>query len=142
MPEDHFDTVDLSNVEESRAPEAPASDPEPLTGKEKAGVSLTWGIIWVLAGFVGVMLFFLAAGEYRYHLDLQGLRPPPDANAAQLERAGELMAAADQKQASFRAFWMDTLQLIMLNVLFPTLTALLGYVFGTSRNSAAGGDEG
>lgn len=38
-------------------------------------------------------------------------------------------------------FWFDTLQLILLNILFPTLTALLGYVFATSKNINTSGSD-
>jgi hypothetical protein len=38
---------------------------------------------------------------------------------------------ADMKQ-SRRAFWVQFSQMILLNLLLPVLTAILGYVFGTS----------
>ena len=42
------------------------------------------------------------------------------------------------ERAAFRAFWLDMVQMVLVNVLLPVLTALLGYVFGTqARNSEA-----
>lgn len=40
--------IDVSKMQDATPKEAPVSDPNPLTGKEKAGVLLTWGIIGVL----------------------------------------------------------------------------------------------
>ena len=40
--------------------------------------------------------------------------------------------AADDRQA-FRAFWLQMAQMILLNLFFPLLTALLGYIFGTQQ---------
>ena len=45
----------------------------------------------------------------------------------------------DNHQA-LRTFWISATQLILVNVLLPLLTALLGYIFGrqTAQSSAGG----
>src|SRR5262249_26270897 len=40
--------------------------------------------------------------------------------------------AHDHRQA-FRTFWLQAAQLVLLNLLLPLLTALLGYIFGSAR---------
>jgi len=110
---------------------APVDEPMPLTGKEKAGVSLTWGVISVLVGFLVIMLMALAISEAAYSSRLSQLYSSP----AQLNNLTTLTNALKEQQHEFRSFWKELLQLVLLNVLFPTLTALLGYVFGTSRNN-------
>jgi len=135
------DDVDLSTAQDVTPKKAPVSDPEPLTGKEKAGVSLTWGIIGILVFFLIFILSIFLWGEYRFLTSLDQLEQLDDATPDKLSKFTELMSALDSKQASFRAFWFDILQLILLNVLFPTLTALLGYVFGTSRNNKSSNAE-
>jgi hypothetical protein len=42
--------------------------------------------------------------------------------------------AHDHRQA-FRSFWLQAAQLVLLNLLLPLLTALLGYIFGSSQRS-------
>lgn len=41
----------------------------------------------------------------------------------------------DAQRDSFRAFWLQTLQIVLVNVLLPLLTALFGYIFGTQARS-------
>jgi hypothetical protein len=41
--------------------------------------------------------------------------------------------AHDHRQA-FRLFWLQAAQLVLLNLLLPLLTALLGYIFGSREH--------
>jgi hypothetical protein len=129
------DDVDVTAAQQVTPQDAPVSDPEPLTGKEKAGISLTWGIIGVLVFFLIIILAIFVWGESRFLTGLSLLENLKDSSPEKLTKLSELMTNLESKHTSFRTFWFDTLQLILLNVLFPTLTALLGYVFGTSRNN-------
>ena len=119
------DDVDLTAVQSVTPQDAPVTDPEPLTGKEKAGVSLTWGIISVLVLFLVIILAIFVWGEFRFLTGLNQLENLKDATPEKLRSLSELMVKLESKHISFRTFWFDTLQLILLNVLFPTLTALL-----------------
>ncbi len=137
---DNFDlkSLRIQSIKDSHPTGAPVSDPEPLTGKEKAGVSLTWGIIWVIIGFLLMILSIFVWGENQFlsvleHIEKLGSDTTPE----QLKELASLTSELEKQQGSFRSFWFDTLQLILINVLFPTLTALLGYVFGTSRSNNA-----
>lgn len=128
--------IDLKNLKDATPKVAPVVDPEPLTGKEKAGVSLTWGIIGVLVGFLVVILVIFVWGESQFLSTLeQIIKFEATTTPEQLKELAALTSEVGEQQSSFRTFWFDTLQLILINVLFPTLTALLGYVFGTSRNN-------
>ncbi|KZN33811.1 hypothetical protein [Pseudoalteromonas luteoviolacea] len=120
--------IDLASALDATPQEAPVS--EPLTGKEKAGVNLTWGIICILIGFLLVILGIFIWGEYQFFMSMQEVKLA----SFDADKTVNLFSEIAQQRSEFRAFWFDTLQLILLNVLFPTLTALLGYVFGTSRN--------
>lgn len=135
------DNVDLAGAQNVTPQDAPVSDPEPLTGKEKAGISLTWGIIVVLIFFLIIILAIFFWGESRFLTGLDQLETLKDASPDKLAKLADLMSALESKQTAFRTFWFDTLQLILLNVLFPTLTALLGYVFGTSKNNNSSGSD-
>jgi len=135
------DDVDLTEVQSVTPQNAPVTDPEPLTGKEKAGISLTWGIIGVLVLFLVIILAIFVWGESRFLTGLNQLENLKGASPEKLANLSELMTQLESKHTSFRTFWFDTLQLILLNVLFPTLTALLGYVFGTSKNNNTSGSE-
>lgn len=128
--------LDLNNAKDTTPEDAPVSEPEPLTGKEKAGVSLTWGIIYILIAFLIAILCIFSWGESQFFSALAEIsNSKTGANPYSLNEMNSLLAEVESQRTAFRTFWFDTLQLILLNVLFPTLTALLGYVFGTSRNS-------
>lgn len=54
---------------------------------------------------------------------------------------GEFVKDAQTSHQAFRSFWLQVSQLVLLNLLLPVLTALLGYIFGSQQasrpNSAA-----
>ena len=132
--------IDINNIQDVDviSSSAPVNEPEPLTGKEKAGVYLTWGVIGVLVGFLMIILGIFLWGEHNFFSALENIQvlKSSDSSPEQLKKLEEMSSFIDGQQSSFRVFWFDTLQLILLNILFPTLTALLGYVFGTSRNNS------
>nr|VFK67088.1 MAG: hypothetical protein BECKUNK1418G_GA0071005_11251 [Candidatus Kentron sp. UNK]VFK72633.1 MAG: hypothetical protein BECKUNK1418H_GA0071006_11271 [Candidatus Kentron sp. UNK] len=131
------DPIETTNATLVAPEQAPVSDPKPLTGREKAGVSLAWGIISVLVVFLVIILTIFVWGEHRFLIGLEQLESLKNPTPENLEKLSQLVAALESKHKSFRIFWFDILQLILLNVLFPTLTALLGYIFGASKNNSA-----
>jgi hypothetical protein len=46
------------------------------------------------------------------------------------------LQSVETHRAAFRTFWLEITKTILLNVLLPVLTALLGYVFGTTQTAA------
>ena len=50
----------------------------------------------------------------------------------------ELSKDAREFHQSFRAFWIQAAQLVLLNLLLPVLTALLGYIFGSQQGERRG----
>ncbi len=52
------------------------------------------------------------------------------------ETTRAILAQANAELVAFRAFALDILKTVLLNVLLPVLTALLGYVFGSSRGTS------
>lgn len=54
-------------------------------------------------------------------------------NAEKIRALTEFSKAVDEHQRGFQSFWLQTAQLILLNLLLPLLTGLFGYIFGTSQ---------
>ena len=124
---------------------APVSDAPPLSEKEKAGVWLTWGVLVIIAFFIAAVL--VAVWHYETVTTLARLISDMKLDPSQtLTDGSKLQPLADNLEAqrqSYRTFIVDFVQMILLNVLFPILTALLGYVFGTTRqDTSAQGDRG
>jgi len=69
--------VDLTEATNVTLEPAPVSNPEPLTGKEKAGVPLTWGIAAVLVVFLIIILGIFVWGEHRFLTGLDHFRYDP-----------------------------------------------------------------
>ena len=59
------------------------------------------------------------------------------AGAEQVRVLGDLAKQLGEQRAAFRAFWLQMAQLILLNLLLPLLTALMGYIFGATQASSA-----
>lgn len=114
--------INVKNAQEVHAPRAPVGDP--LTGKERAGVSLTWGVLGLIAAFLLVVLIVLGINELRS----QNL----EASLIQTSCLAALEQVNTQR-AAFRDFWIEVINTVLLNVLLPVLTALLGYVFGITN---------
>ncbi len=60
---------------------------------------------------------------------------PATPDAQRLALIKELQKAQAEERTARRAFWMQIAQLVLINLLLPILTALLGYIFGTRQAS-------
>jgi hypothetical protein len=118
--------IDVAGAAEVRPPTAPVvSD---LTGRERAGVNLTWGVLGIMAMFLVFILVILSINEWH-------ATSVEDSFIRAANTAG--IQAVETQRTSFRTFWMEITRTILLNVLLPVLTALLGYVFGTTAQRKA-----
>lgn len=98
---------------------------------ERAGVQLTWGVLIAIVVILILALIFVWIHESQSNDALRAAigavadstpRHLPDTTAFRLIQS---------ERAEFRDFWLRLVQLVLLNLLLPVLTALLGYVFGT-----------
>jgi hypothetical protein len=63
------------------------------------------------------------------------LVPATNEATARVKLLEDIEKQADEEDQAFRAYWMQVSQMILLNIFFPLLTALLGYIFGTQQAS-------
>ena len=78
----------------------------------------------LIAGFLLVVLIVLGVNELRSQSLVDALIQT------------SCLAALEQvntQRAAFRDFWIEVIDTVLLNVLLPVLTALLGYIFGTTN---------
>lgn len=121
----------------------------------QAGVSLAQIVLAMLTGAIAFFLLFLAVQEiYIYPARIASsyealeatLKTAPvlasPAQVAEYEKSltatKALLETAFQQQKDTRAFYIQIAQLILLNLLLPILTALLGYVFGSRQDNGRG----
>ena len=117
--------------------EAPATMLDPLSG---AGVQLTRAVLGIVSVALSLLLVIFAYQEnaYRemsasaYRSVIETAQSPPG-GASDAKSQVELLASMARNHDSARESWMKVAQLILLNLLLPVLTALLGYVFGSRQ---------
>ena len=108
-----------------------------LTG----GLSLTRWVLVILSLALAVSLTGSILSEQRYDAVLDGWTAKYYAVAGDSIRAQPRLAAlqhVEAQVAASRDHSFKLLQLVVLNVLLPVLTALLGYVFGSSKGAKSG----
>jgi hypothetical protein len=139
--------IDLTGTPLVRLEDGVQTSGKTISGLQKAGVQLANNIIAVICTALVGITALVALSELWPSSDVSGLNKlviDVHARAATLPASSPEMAdirkdiqelsrqIADAKQAQ-RTFWMQFSQMILLNLLLPVLTAILGYVFGASN---------
>lgn len=118
------DTVIIESAQPTELSSFKAPVLPPIT---KAGVSLFKLVLLVTVGFGIVAVIGCALREYGMICALNNLSSKNDPQLITI--VGKLYSDVGE----FRKFWMDAVQMVMINVLLPILTGLLGYIFGTRQ---------
>ena len=148
--------LNITNVPEvdptkSKGPKVQQAGNE-ISGLQKAGVGLAKMVICVLCTALVALTMLVTLSELAPSSDVSGLNklvidvharaaalPASSPELPEIRKDLQELARqiADAKQAQ-RTFWMQFSQMILLNLLLPVLTAILGYVF--AANSGATSD--
>lgn len=131
------DAIDLALAQTVTPPLAPEPKLDPLSS---AGVDLAKRVLWIITACFFALVALLVWGEaYTPQLLEEGHRAliaqhqkAPSAETAKALEAS-IQRLVDARKA-FREFWFQFAQMILLNLLLPVLTAILGYIFGSRRN--------
>ena len=121
--------VDLSSAQPVSPTLGDKVEVSELRGLPKAGVDLAKRVLTIACVFVAIAVIWVGISEFGYAQWLHhpsALPPGTDA------------AVVIKEQAAFREFWLKIFQVVLLNMLLPVLTAVLGYTFGsqsTGRDS-------
>lgn len=135
--------IDVENPREDKPPVVPV---QPMSGLERAGIQLAWGVLTVIAFLATLLVVMVAIDEFGpappevvamqalvMKVAGQTTAPPSDATLKLINDA--LVHLKDAHKES-RSFWVGFTQLLLVNVLLPVLTAILGYIFGSRRQSS------
>lgn len=106
-----------------------------------AGVNLTKRVLWILSGVLILLISALIYQEYQFaEVAADGVRSTIGTAAMQvlmtesvehMKARQELVREYGQMVTAARDFAAKMAQMILLNLLLPVLTALLGYVFAS-----------
>lgn len=136
-------TLDLSQV---RQVEPPPVRQVPMPHLQKHGVRLAWGVLGGIGLFGLILLACVAANEFgapsrevetAINMAQQSLAHcAQPCNPESVQKVSDLMAKIAESKRASRDFWISFSQFILLNLLLPVLTSILGYVFGTTKKES------
>jgi hypothetical protein len=119
--------IDFTKLQDLSTQPAPV---KPLSGRTRAGVYLTWGVLGLI--LIYLVVFFVLVNINRIDASnflVKNYNSLMD--TTNVEQSRILIQNISNEAKSYREFWLGTNQMILLNLLFPILTALLGYIFGS-----------
>jgi hypothetical protein len=96
------------------------------------GFYLSKFVLYIIAGFIVLFSVFLSIQA----INGAGTTTIPDAGTISdtlFSRKLELVKLAQEETKNDRAYTLQIAQMILLNLLLPVLTAILGYIFGSNR---------
>ena len=114
-----------------------------LTGLQRSGVRLASWVLAMIGVLAVVLLALVAVSEYwirpaevatiQQMIDHAAQQYAATGEPETLKHANELLARLAEIHRSSREFWLGYSQFLLMNLLLPVLTSVLGYVFGTAR---------
>ena len=119
----------------------PGTGTSDITGKDWIGFILACVVLGLIALLSLILIICIALSELHYvPADIAALekilanigaieKPTSD----DLKRAVDLASSIKELRKAGRDFWTSIAQLLLLNILIPVLTSILGYIFGSSR---------
>lgn len=140
-------SIDIRRAKPAMPAENVQKSGETISGIQRAGVELAKRMLLIISAALLTIALLVASSELQptpeaagmkalvQNLQAQVAQLPPDHPAQPglrqdlLEMNRQIVDARQQQ----RAFWMQFAQMILLNLLMPVLTAILGYVFGANN---------
>lgn len=97
------------------------------------GFLLSKTVLWIIIGSIVLIMLLIFFKEFSpSHTDraLTGI----NVSDSTFNRKIELLKLLQEEKKSSRDFIMQVSQMILLNLLLPVLTAILGYIFASNKN--------
>ena len=118
---------------------------KPMSELEREGAELAHFVLCLIAGLAVLLLLMAAWSELHDALPealalqkiVNSVAASSAASAPSDEALTKVAVLADkiaEARRGSRDFWKALIQLILLNLLLPVLTAILGYIFGTVKS--------
>jgi hypothetical protein len=131
--------VELVGAQSVTPAQPSVKDLDPLA---KAGVLLAKFVLWTVALSIATVFGLFVFVELSASPELTAASAKLAAQAAALkpespefQQMAATLARIEEHKKDARAHLMNVSQMILLNLLLPVLTAILGYIFGTQRAS-------
>ncbi len=97
------------------------------------GFKLSKFVLFIISGFILIFLVFLFLKDF----DASTVVEIPDQtniSDSSYDKKIELIKLIQAEKKNYRDFTIQIAQMILLNLLLPVLTAILGYIFASNKN--------
>ena len=131
-------------VGDARAVDPPQAPVTPMSDLQRAGIGLAEKVLGLIAAIAFILLVMIGVSElYRPPPEVEVLRSLAEhaerqyiaaSSPEMLKAANEVLEHMDAARRAARDHWMAVTQLLLLNLLLPVLTSILGYIFGIARS--------
>lgn len=130
-----MNAIDLTKAKEAKPEEYDNSFSKAPTFLSQAGFKLAKITLLIISGVILFAMVFIVVKQFSADSAFGELSRLPATDDATFERKLQLYKLAQEEAKNYRDFIVQFLQMILLNLLLPILTAILGYIFGTSGNT-------
>ena len=140
-PISELERVDLRNVKGVEPPEIKV---KPMSELEREGIGLARRVLWLIAAITLALLILIAGSEFlSAQPESETIRNLVEHAAKQyissgstdaLNNANTLIGRLSETRRASRDFWLSIGQFLLLNLLLPVLTSILGFIFGTMKS--------
>lgn len=99
------------------------------------GFNLSSFVLFIISGFILFLAIYLSTQQFEASSLIQ---VPTETNISDstYARKIELIRMIQEEKKSYREFTVQMSQMVLLNLLLPVLTAILGYIFASNKNSS------
>ena len=127
-----MEVIDLTTAREAKPEEFDKSYSRAPTFLSQAGFKLAKLTLFIISGVIVFAMLVIIFKQLSATSALDQLSKLPASDDAAFQHKLELYKLAQEEAKSYRDFIIQFLQMILLNLLLPILTAILGYIFGSS----------
>jgi len=98
------------------------------------GFFLSKFVLWIISGFVLLLVIFLFVKQFDAS---PAIKIPSQVSTSDstYKREFELIKLVQEEKKSYRDFIIQVSQMVLLNLLLPVLTAILGYIFASNSKN-------
>jgi hypothetical protein len=108
----------------------------PLAPLPRAGFRLAKFILFIIAGYIAFLLLLFIFSSFDAAGSISSLAGKNTSDSSFSQKV-ELFKMMQEEKKSYRDYMMQMSQMILLNLLLPVLSAILGYIFGSKEEAAS-----
>jgi len=97
------------------------------------GFQLSKFVLWIISAFILLLVIFLFVKQFDASSNIH-IPEQPNVPDSTFNRKLEIIRVIQEEKKNYRDFTLQIAQMVLLNLLLPVLTAILGYIFASTKN--------